>query len=146
MPVLTATTIAPHVEAAKRLLREIEQHTDAALDTLSQGGGTRFLAAVEERETLLSQLAHVVGEIARERAQSDAWANDEGSELAALVGEVTRAATAVLDSHERLVARATEERDRLSAAINRSAQPDSIANQYAATTHALPRRTLSVTG
>jgi hypothetical protein len=146
MSAMTVTSIAPHVEAAKRLLREIEQHAAAALGTLGQGDGTEFLAAVEEREALLAELAHAVDMIVQGRAQVNAWSAQEHAEASALFDETARATNGVLASQERLIARAKTERDRLAAALRRSEQPDQIANQYSATTHGPRVQTLSVTG
>jgi len=141
-----STAIAPHVEAAKRLLRELELHAEAATDTLGNGDGTAFLAAVEKRQGLLTQLEKVVDVLAHERARSRGRADDRAAETAALIGEVTQAAVGVLQSHEQLVGRVRAERDRLAVAVRKAEQPDQIANQYAATTHALRQQSLSVTG
>ena len=143
---MTAVNIAPHVEAAKRLLRELEQHADAAVDVLNRGGGVEFLAVVKERETLLAQLGQVVDVLAHERAQSGRWTADQHREADTMIGELARAANGVHASHERLVSQVTVERDRLAAAVRRSEQPDSIASHYAAMSHAPRLGTLSVTG
>ena len=46
----TANSLAPHVEAAKRVLRELERHADAAMDTLHAGDSSQFdLAQAEPR-------------------------------------------------------------------------------------------------
>jgi hypothetical protein len=142
----TSTTIAPHVEAAKRLLRELEQHAAVATDVLITGDSVEFLAMLEKRQRLLAQLERVVEVLAQERAQSRGRFDERGSEAAALIGEVTEAAAGALESHERLVGRVRAERDRLAAAVSRTEQPDSIANHYAATSHVVRQQTLSVTG
>jgi hypothetical protein len=142
----TSTTIAPHVEAAKRLLRELEQHAAVATDVLITGDSVEFLAMLEKRQRLLTQLERVVEVLAQERAQSRGRFDERGSETAALIGEVTEAAAGALESHERLVGRVRAERDRLAAAVSRTEQPDSIANHYAATSHVVRQQTLSVTG
>jgi len=143
---MTAVSIAPHVEAAKRLLRELEQHADAAVDVLSRGDGAEFLAVVKERETLLAQLGQVVDVLAHERAQSGRWTAEQHREADSMIGELTRAAKGVHASHERLVSQVAVERDRLSAAVRRSDQPDSVASHYTAMAHAPRLGTLSVTG
>src|SRR5678815_5861343 len=56
----TGNSLAPHVEAAKRVLRELERHADAAIDTLNGGDSNQFAAAIQERETLLAKLSQVV--------------------------------------------------------------------------------------
>ena len=144
----TANTLAPHVEAAKRVLRELERHADSAIDTLSHGDGSQFLAAIEERETLLAKLSQVVDVINHERAQAGGPAprGRETAERRALLGDLARAAAGVMASHERLVARATVERDRLAEAVRQADKPDTVANQYAAMSHAPQQSTLSVTG
>ena len=142
----TSTTIAPHVEAAKRLLRELEQHAAVATDVLIAGDSVEFLAMLEKRQRLLAQIERVVEVLAQERAQSRGRFDERGSETAALIGEVTEAAAGALESHERLVGRVRAERDRLAAAVSRTEQPDSIANHYAATSHVVRQQTLSVTG
>jgi histidinol-phosphate/aromatic aminotransferase/cobyric acid decarboxylase-like protein len=49
-------------------------------------------------------------------------------------------------SHQQLVAKARDERDRLAAALRKAEEPDAVATQYAATSPAPRRRTLSITG
>ena len=142
----TSTPIAPHVEAAKRLLRELEQHAAVATDVLIAGDSVEFLAMLEKRQRLLAQIERVVEVLAQERAQSRGRFDERGSETAALIGDVTEAAAGALESHERLVGRVRAERDRLAAAVSRTEQPDSIANHYAATSHVVRQQTLSVTG
>jgi hypothetical protein len=144
--IATTATIAPRVEAAKRLLRELEQHAESAMDTLSKGDGAAFLAAVEKRDVLLAELQHVVDVLAQERAYAGAWTDGASSDAYALIGEVAHAATGALESHERLVGLAQVEHNRLAAALRKTEQPDAIATQYTATTHTLRPRTFSVTG
>jgi len=142
----TPDAIAPHVEAAKRLLREIERHADAAIDTLNSGDGSQFLLAIQERETLLSQLSQVVTALNRERTHADARGPRESAEAKAMIGKLAGAATSVMASQERLVDSVTAERDRLAAAVRRTEQPDPIASQYAAISPPLRAGYLSVTG
>jgi hypothetical protein len=142
----TPTTIAPHVEAAKRLLRELEQHAAVATNVLSSGDSAEFLATIEKRQHLLAELERVVDVLAHERARARGRFDERSSEAAALIGEVTEAAVGALETHERLVGRVRAERDRLAAAVGRTEQPDSIANHYAATSHVVRQQTLSVTG
>ena len=142
----TPDTIAPHVEAAKRLLREIERHADAAIDTLNSGNGSQFLLAIQERETLLSQLSQVVTALNRERTHADTRGPRESAEAKAMIGELSGAATSVMASQERLVMSAAAERDRLAAALRRAELPDPVASQYAAISHRLRAGYLSVTG
>lgn len=142
----TPTTIAPHVEAAKRLLRELEQHASVATDVLATAGGSELLASLETRQGLLTRLETVVDLLAQARTRSRGHADGRPSETDALIGEVARAAEGVLQSHERLVDAVRVERDRLAEALRRTEQPDSIAHHYAATSHAVRPRTLSVTG
>lgn len=144
----TATTLAPHVEAAKRVLRELERHADAAIDTLQTGDGSQFLAAIQERETLLAKLTQVVDVLNHERASVDVRGpkGRESAETNALLGDLARAAAGVMASHDRLVTSTTIERDRLAAAMRQADRPDQVANHYAAVTHAPSIGSLSVTG
>jgi len=146
MSPMTPDAIAPHVEAAKRLLREIERHADAAIDTLNSGDGSQFLLAIQERETLLSQLSQVVTALNRERTHADTRGPRESAEAKAMIGELSGAATSVMASQERLVMSAAAERDRLAAALRRAELPDPVASQYAAIAHPLRAGYLSVTG
>jgi len=144
----TANTLTPHVEAAKRVLRELERHADAAMDTLNTGDSSQFLAAIEERETLLAKLTQVVDVLTHERASADVRRpkERETAETNALLGDLARAAAGVMASQEKLVASTTKERDRLAAAVRRADKPDQVANQYAAVSHVSHAGTLSVTG
>lgn len=65
-----ADSIAMHVEAAKRLLQELEQHAQSAVDALGRDGGADFLAAVSERDRVLAQLDDVVEALAHERSEA----------------------------------------------------------------------------
>lgn len=143
---MAPNTLAPRVEAAKRLLREIERHADAAIDTLSNGDGSQFLSAIQERETLLAQLSEIVTALNQERTHADARGPRESAEAEVIIGKLAGAATSVLASQERLVASATVERDRLAAAVQRTEQPDSVASQYAAMWRPVRPGYLSVTG
>ena len=148
MSTRTANTLAPRVEAAKRLLRELERHADSAIDTLNAGDAARFLAVIDEREALIARLSQAVDVLNHERAAADVRVSGggESAETEALFGELARVAAGVLASHERLVASTTVERDRLEAAVRRADKPDAVANQYAAVSQAKQPGTLSVTG
>jgi hypothetical protein len=138
--------IRPHVEAAKRLLRELERHADAAAGTLSRGTGEEFLAVVQERDALLEELSRACAAIAHERVLSAAQPYGERSDAAAVFGELAEAVNAAEASHQQLVAKARDERDRLAAALRKAVEPDAVAPQYGATSPAPRRRTLSITG
>ena len=142
----TATAIVPHVEAAKRLLRELEQNATAAIDTLAHEGGSELLAAVEERGALLNELREVADALAHERASGNVSGHDGDEVTSTLLAEVAAAAAAALETHEQLVSRTRLERDRLAAALHRAKQPDTVADVYAAATGDPRPRTLSVTG
>jgi len=143
-----ANNLASHVEAAKRVLRELERHADAAIDTLHNGDTSEFAAAIQERETLLAKLSQVVDVLNHERVRANGLGPQRGetAETRALIGDLGRAAAGVLASHERLVASVTVERDRLAEAVGRADKPDTVANQYAAMSYAPQQSTLSVTG
>jgi hypothetical protein len=136
------SAIALHVEAAKRLLDELEQHADSALRALGSDDTGEFLAAVEERDRVLAELNDVVEALAHERLSS---AGSHGAD-AELLAEMAQAASDALESHETLMARTQQERNRLAAALEASKRPDSIAHQYSVASGAPRRTTLSVTG
>jgi hypothetical protein len=137
------SAIAMHVDAAKRLLRELEEQAETALNALGKDDGEEFLAAVAERDQTLAKFDHVVEGLAHEHTVGGVSA-DEDAEARRLVAEMARAASTALVSHKHLTAQALRERDRLAAALERTARPDPIANQYAATS---PHpRAFSVTG
>jgi hypothetical protein len=142
----TASTLAPRVEAAKRLLRELERHASSAVDTLNTGDAARFLAVIDERESLIARLSQAVDVLNHERASTDLRGGRDKAETEALFGELARVAASVLASHERLVASTAVERDRLEAAVRRADKPDAVANQYAAMSQLKHGGTLSVTG
>jgi len=138
--------ISPFVEVAKQLLLELEQQANASLDTLSRGNGTEFLAAVEKRDAILDELSKVTEAIAHERTHFGGGSHEERREMDALFAKMSVAATGALTSHDRLVARATETRDKLGAAVRKADQPDAVATQYAATMPGIRQSLLSVTG
>jgi len=146
MSTALVSRISPFVEAAKQLLLELEQHANASLDTLSRGNGTEFLAAVEKRDAILEELSRVTDALAHERAQFGGGSHEERREVQALMSKLSNAATGALVSHQRLVERATETRDRLGSAVKNADRPDAVATQYAATTPGLRQSLLSVTG
>jgi hypothetical protein len=134
-----SNAIAVHVEAAKRLLRELEQHGDAARSALGHESGSEFFAAVDVRDRILGELGGVV------EAMTVARQNSNDANASTLVAEMAQQVGAALESHDRLATETRRERDRLATAIRRTARPDSIAHQYAAAR--TPRtRTISVTG
>ncbi|MGH7619406.1 MAG: hypothetical protein ACREPM_19485 [Gemmatimonadaceae bacterium] len=143
MPAARASGIALHVEAAKRLLRELEQHGETALHALGRESGAEFFAAVDERDRILGELGGVVEALTSERETPGA-VDPKGAATSALFAEIAQAAAAALESSDRLASQTRRERDRLAVALRRTARPDSVAHHYAASS---PRtRTISVTG
>lgn len=140
-----AGAVARHVEAAKRLLRELEQHAGTALDALGREDGSEFLAAVTERDRILAQLDQVVEALSQSRSAASPR-GEQDPEITALFSEMAAAAAAALESHDQLAKSTRAERDRLAAALQRSNTPDSVASQYSAVANAGRPRTLSVTG
>lgn len=132
--------VARHVDAAKRLLDELEARAQAAVDALDSGDHGAFTEAVEERERILAELTQVVETLSHEPTLA-AGGSDHG-----LFTEMEEAAASALETQEALVRRTREERDRLAAALNRAQRPDSVATQYAAATTAPRPATISVTG
>ncbi|MDB4878226.1 MAG: hypothetical protein JWM41_4672 [Gemmatimonadetes bacterium] len=141
-----SSAIALHVEAAKRLLGELEQHSATALGALGRDSGSDFFAAVEERDHVLEQLNTVVEALAHERHEIEQPGAEHDDRTGALLAEMARAAAAALESHENLVARTQQERDRLAGALQRTNRADSVADQYAVASSGVPQRTLSVRG
>ena len=146
MSTALVSRISPFVEAAKQLLLELEQHADASLDTLRRGNGTEFLAAVDKRDAILEELSRVTEALAHERAHFGGGSHEERREVQALMSRLSTAANGAMSSHQRLIERATETRDRLGSAAKKADQPDTVATQYAATTPGIRQSLLSVTG
>jgi len=144
MPSTRTRAIASHVEAAKRLLRELEQHAETALSALGSEGGTEFVEAVSQRDKILAQLDVVVEALSQERLVGEG--TEEQDAMSGLFAEMAQAAAAALESHNQLTSHARRERDRLAAALERTNRPDPVAHQYAAAAAATRSRTLSVTG
>jgi len=146
MTTARTSAIAVHVEAAKRLLRELEQHAETALHALGRESGAEFFAAVDERDRILGELDGVVEALTHEQQASGVSPADEDAETAALFADMAHAAAAALESHDRLAVETRRERDRLASALHRTTRPDSVASHYAASSGAPRQRTLSVTG
>jgi hypothetical protein len=141
-----SSAIALHVEAAKRLLEELERHAATALGALGRDESPEFFAAVERRDQVLAQLNVVVEALAHERQVLDQSGAEQDDRTGALLAEMAHAAAAALESHESLVARTQQERDRLAGLLQRTNRTDSVADHYAAASNAVPHRTLSVRG
>ena len=145
MSTARTSAIAVHVEAAKRLLRELEQHAETALHALGRDSGAEFFAAVDERDRILGELDGVVDALTTERNASLEAHGEEDSHTSSLFAGMAQAAAVAVESHDRLATETRRERDRLAAALRRTVRPDSVAHQYAASSG--PRsRTISVTG
>jgi hypothetical protein len=140
-----SSAIALHVEAAKRLLQELELHADTAMNALGRESGIEFFAAVDERDRILEELDVVVDALAHERAAAGPNGRRD-PQSAPLINEMARAAAAALESHEQLMLRTRQERDRLAVALKTTTRTDSIANQYAAASMTSRAGSLSVTG
>jgi hypothetical protein len=136
-----SSAIALHVENAKRLLRELERHAEVALHALGHESGDTFVAAVEERDRIVSQIDEIVQALADQR-----YGDSSDPEIRELFDEMAHAAATALESHDQLVSHTRRERDRLAAALNRATKPDSVAHQYAVATTPARSRTFSVTG
>lgn len=138
-------TTAVHVQAAKRLLAQLEEQADTALEALGREQSTEFFAAVDARDSLLTELDGVINALVRDR-DVEAKAGMIDPDAQALFDDVARAAAAALESHERLVVRTRGERDRLRGAVQRVDRPDAVANQYSTVARRGAHRTISVTG
>ena len=68
MPAPRTSAIARHVEAAKNLLRELEQQAATAMDALGRDQNAEFFAAVDDRTRTLERLDEIVEAIVQERA------------------------------------------------------------------------------
>lgn len=139
-----ADAIAVHVEAAKRLLQELEQHAQSAVDALGRDGGADFLAAVNERDRVLGELDEIVEAIAHERQTTSE--QDLDADAGPLLSEMARVAAAALEAHENLLARTRMERDRLAALLQRTSRPDPVASKYAGAFQVPRAPVFSVTG
>jgi hypothetical protein len=146
MPNALVSRISPFVEAAKQLLLELEQQANASLETLSRGNGTEFLAAIEKRDAILEELARVTEALAQERAHFGGGSHEERREVQSLMAKLSEGANSAMASHQRLVLKATETRNRLEAAVQKADRPDTVATQYAATMPGARESLLSVTG
>lgn len=144
MSSLRSGAIALHVEAAKRILAELDLHAATAMRALENDGGADFFAAVDARSRVLGELDAVVQALAHEQSAMTDTSQDE--ETGALLADMARAAAAALESHQQLVAQTQRERDRLAAAVQRSNRPDPVALQYATAVAGPGLRTFSVTG
>ena len=141
-----SSAIALHVQAAKRLLQELELHSDTAINALGRESGADFFAAVDKRDRILEELKGVVEAITD--GQSSAESAGRSTVLAGpVLDEMTLAAAAALESHQQLLMRTRQERDRLAAALHTTTtRTDSVANHYAAASITGRSRTFSVTG
>ncbi|HTE44458.1 MAG TPA: hypothetical protein VK636_04350 [Gemmatimonadaceae bacterium] len=140
------SAIAPHIEAAKRLLRELEEQAEIALRALGQDNSEEFLTAVAGRDHTLAMLDAVVEALAHERGSNGATSTEADPATAQLLAEIARAAAGALESHDQLATQTRRERDRLSSAIQRNGRPDSVANQYGLTSKLQRPLTISITG
>ena len=145
MSATRTSAFAQHVETAKRLLGELEQHADSARQALQQDRGAEFLAAIEERERLLHGLSEVVTELAHDHAAAADGAIQD-VETSRLLAEMAHAAARALESHRQLESDTQRERDRLGSAIQKGSRSDSVASQYAAASNTPRPQMLSVTG
>jgi len=146
MSPLRVSSIARHVDAAKRLLGELEQHAEAARQALGSDSSAEFLAAVNARERIFGELDSVVTNISRDRAAALGSGVEQDAATNQLLTEMAQAAARALESHEQLRVQATRARARLGAAIDRVDRPDTIASRYAVATSSTRSRSLSVTG
>lgn len=145
MTALHTTSIARYADAAKRLLRELEQQSETASRALGHEANEAFVAAVDERDRILAQLGEVVDALSQQRLARDPAGNPDPS-MAKLLTEMAQAAAAALESHDRLAAQTRRERDRLAEALNRASRVDAVAQQYGAASPVGRSATLSVTG
>lgn len=150
MTVMRPSAIALHVEAARRLLRELEQQAATAMASLGRDENEEFFAAIDDRTRTLERLDGVVEAIVQERALAAAVHGARAEPDPAtneLLAEVARAASDALEAHQQLTVEAGREQARLAQAHARTGRPDTVARRYAATSSQGARqRTLSVSG
>jgi hypothetical protein len=133
--------IARHAASAKRLLAVLQHHADASAELLGTDATADFVAAIDERERMLGELNGLFQAIARERVIGQR----ERQMRITVLQELAASAKSALEAHERLTARAQQERDRLAAAIDLTNRPDPVARHYSA--YGVQRSAgLSVTG
>ncbi len=135
------SAIALHIEAAKRLLQELDEQASSAMQAVGQTSPADLFETLAQRDQTLEQLGGVVNAIASRTSVGEL----DGSTRAALQ-ELGQAAAAALESQGRLAAVAQRERNRLADAQDRAARPDGIARQYGAATRAAHPRLISVSG
>lgn len=140
------TAFALHVEAAKRLLLELEQQAEVAREALRQEENAAFLAAVEERDQILKRLDEVVEAIAHERTSGHDDPAERDADTERLLADMAQAAAAALESHDQLESATKRERDRLARAQTRLTRTDSVADHYAASTTGPRPRSFSIKG
>ncbi len=145
MQAVRTSAFAQHVEAAKRLLGELEQHAESARHALGHDSGADFFAAVEERERILHELDEVVAALAHEHAVSADGA-ERDVETTTLLAEMAQAAARALESHDQLESQTCEERTRLGMAVQANARVDAVATQYAVASSTPRQQSFSVTG
>jgi hypothetical protein len=135
------TPLARNAASARALLAALERHAASTADLIGEDTAADFFAAMDERDQLFTQLSQVVDAVVQARVIG----SRERAAHAFLVQQIAQEVATTLESHERLVARAQVERDRLAGAVERSMRPDTVARQYG---HAGRRRSavLSVTG
>ncbi len=124
-----ASVIILYVEAAKNLLRDLDDQAQEAMSTLSHDH-TELLGVVERRGRMLDELGRLIGLITASRRQAGAPVRVSQAALE----DLARASAAALESHLALIAAAQEERNRLSHVGGRLGRPDAVARQYSATT------------
>jgi hypothetical protein len=140
------SAIATHVEAAKRLLVELEEQSLTAFQALGRDSGDEFLAAVDARDRILTELNGVIESLAHDGPAVQAPDTQSRAQVNSMLDDMARVAARALESHQELMARTQLERNRLAAALTRSERPDGVADRYAANARAPHTRTLSISG
>jgi signal transduction histidine kinase len=140
--------LAQYAERATRLLAGLEQLDAKAYAALDDGRPTDFFAAVAERDMVMGQLSEVIDAFTRESELAKRVGAGSGIEVDAgpIFADMSRAATAALESQQQLTARTARERNRLAAALHNTNRPDAVASQYGVGNGVRRSGTLSVTG
>jgi hypothetical protein len=137
--------IARHVEAAKRLLAELDQQAVVVMTAIGREDGAEFVQAVSRRDTLVADLQRAVDEIAHQRAWT---ASPTGSNSAPkALTELTQALHGAVARQQEILSAAAAERDRISTAMKQADRPDALASRYTGlSSSAPPNPTISVAG
>lgn len=143
-----ARALALYAEKANQLLEGLGRLDAKAYAALDEGRPTDFFAAIGERDVVVGQLSEVIDAFTRETAIARGFGENTGIAVDAgrIFADMSRTATAALESQQQLTARTARERNRLAAALHNTNRPDGVASQYGVGLGVRRPGTFSVTG